>query len=318
MKVTASGTPKATVPLTVDADKPKTIVLEDEKAKPLVALMHGDASVSTKNLARHLGVKLVRPCDPTVAERHTGYKVGGTSPFGLKRPLPIFAPESVLALPALYINGGARGFLVAITDYQGIGLDEAYHPYLDSTTEGFNLIDLARATRKLVPAASTNWIAVGTGQGGQAAWAAAELATDYGGGLRPQGAVALAPIAALEWLADASAAGNLNRDQQLMLQQYLVAMTQAYPGFPLEDYRRGAARDNWATLAACRGPAVADRTVVLDSLGPHDLGPTTPEATERLDVQVLLVELDQLLLPLLHAGELIPELGHEVVSHILR
>ncbi len=93
----------------------KTIVLEDEKAKPLVALMHGDASVSTKNLARHLGVKLVRPCDPTVAERHTGYKVGGTSPFGLKRPLPIFAPESVLALPALYINGGARGFLVAIT-----------------------------------------------------------------------------------------------------------------------------------------------------------------------------------------------------------
>lgn len=92
----------------------KTIVLEDEKAKPLVALMHGDASVSTKNLARHLGVKLVRPCDPTVAERHTGYKVGGTSPFGLKRPLPIFAPESVLALPTLYINGGARGFLVAI------------------------------------------------------------------------------------------------------------------------------------------------------------------------------------------------------------
>lgn len=93
----------------------KTIVLEDERAKPLVALMHGDASVSTKALARHLNVKLVRPCDPTVAERHTGYKVGGTSPFGLKRPLPIFAPESVLALPQLFINGGARGFLVAIT-----------------------------------------------------------------------------------------------------------------------------------------------------------------------------------------------------------
>lgn len=93
----------------------KTIVLEDEKAKPVVALMHGDASVSTKNLARHVGVKVFKPCDPAVAERHTGYKVGGTSPFGLKRPLPIFAPESVLTLPALYINGGARGFLVAIT-----------------------------------------------------------------------------------------------------------------------------------------------------------------------------------------------------------
>jgi len=93
----------------------KTIVLEDERGKALVALMHGDASVSTKALARHLGVKLVRPCDPTVAERHTGYKVGGTSPFGLKRPLPIIAPASVLALPSLYINGGARGFLVAMT-----------------------------------------------------------------------------------------------------------------------------------------------------------------------------------------------------------
>lgn len=92
----------------------KTIVLEDERARALVALMHGDANVSTKALARHLGVKLVRPCDPTVAERHTGYKVGGTSPFGLKRPLPIFAPQSVLTLPRLFINGGARGFLVTL------------------------------------------------------------------------------------------------------------------------------------------------------------------------------------------------------------
>ncbi|MCA9577529.1 MAG: aminoacyl-tRNA deacylase [Polyangiales bacterium] len=92
----------------------KTIVLEDERARALVALMHGDASVSTKALARHLGVKLVRACDPAVAERHTGYKVGGTSPFGLKRPLPVFAPASVLALPRLFINGGARGFLVTL------------------------------------------------------------------------------------------------------------------------------------------------------------------------------------------------------------
>lgn len=194
---------------------------------------------------------------------------------------PSSSPGLLGLLPTVRLMVGA-GYLVAITDYQGIGLDETYHPYLDSTTEGFNLIDLARATRKLVSAASTNWIAVGTGQGGQAAWAAAELATDYGGGLRPQGAVALAPTAALEWLADASAAGNLNRDQQLMLQQYLAVMPQAYPGFPIEDYRRGAARDHWATLSACRGPAVADRTGVLDSLGPHDLGPTTPAATDAL------------------------------------
>ncbi len=194
---------------------------------------------------------------------------------------PSASPSLLGLLPTVRLMVGA-GYLVAITDYQGIGLDETYHPYLDSTTEGFNLIDLARATRKLVPEASTNWVAVGTGQGGQAAWAAAELATDYGGGLRPQGAVALAPTAALEWLADASAEGNLSHDQQLMLQQYLAVMPQAYPGFPIEDYRRGAARDHWSTLSACRGPAVADRTSVLDSLGPHDLGPTTPEATDAL------------------------------------
>ncbi|WP_061009964.1 lipase family protein [Mycobacterium sp. SMC-16] len=194
---------------------------------------------------------------------------------------PSSSPSLLGLLPTVRLMVGA-GYLVAITDYQGIGLDETYHPYLDSTTEGFNLIDLARATRKLVSAASTSWVAVGTGQGGQAAWAAAELATDYGGGLRPQGAVALAPTAALEWLADASAAGNLNRDQQLMLQQYLAIMPQAYPGFPIEDYRRGAARDHWDTLSACRGPAVADRTGVLDSLGPNDLGPTTPAAADAL------------------------------------
>lgn len=176
----------------------------------------------------------------------------------------------------------AGGYLVAITDYQGLGLDETYHPYLDSTTEGFNLIDLVRATRKLVPAASTNWVAVGTGQGGQAAWAAAELATDYGGGLRPQGAVALAPTAALEWLADASAAGNLSHEQQLMLQQYLAMMPSAYPGFPLDDYRRGPAREHWDMLSSCRGSTLADRAKVLAALGPHDIGPTTPAATEAL------------------------------------
>lgn len=194
---------------------------------------------------------------------------------------PSSSPSLLGLLPTVRLMVAA-GYLVAITDYQGIGLADTYHPYLDSTTEGFNLIDLVRATRKLVPAASTNWIAVGTGQGGQAAWAAAELATDYGGGLRPQGAVALAPTAALDWLADAAAAGNLNHDQQLMLQQYLAAMPRAYPGFPIEDYRRGAAKAHWDTLLACRGPAVADRAGVLASLDPHDLGPTTPEATESL------------------------------------
>lgn len=93
----------------------KTLIFEDEHHKPLVVLMHGDANVSTKNLARQLGVKRIAPCDPVVAERHSGYKVGGTSPFGLKKPLPVYAERSIEALPRLFINGGARGFLVEIT-----------------------------------------------------------------------------------------------------------------------------------------------------------------------------------------------------------
>ena len=92
----------------------KTLVMEDEAKKPLVVLMHGDREVSTKGLARTLGVKSVHPCAPETAERHSGYQVGGTSPFGLRKPLPICAEETVLALPVIYINGGKRGFIVGL------------------------------------------------------------------------------------------------------------------------------------------------------------------------------------------------------------
>ena len=93
----------------------KTLVFEDEKNKPLVILMHGDREVSAKNLARAIGAKSVAPCRPEVADRHSGYQVGGTSPFGLKRAMPVYAERSVLDLPKLYVNGGARGFLVEIS-----------------------------------------------------------------------------------------------------------------------------------------------------------------------------------------------------------
>lgn len=92
----------------------KTLVMQDEKAQPLVVLMHGDRQVSTKNLARAIGVKSVEPCKPEVAQRHSGYLVGGTSPFGLRKALPVYVEESVLALPKIHINGGRRGFLVGI------------------------------------------------------------------------------------------------------------------------------------------------------------------------------------------------------------
>jgi Cys-tRNA(Pro) deacylase len=92
----------------------KTLIFEDEKKQPLCILMHGDKEVSAKNLARALAKKSVSPCAPDVADRHSGYQVGGTSPFGLKRAMPIYVEQTILELPLIYINGGARGFLVAI------------------------------------------------------------------------------------------------------------------------------------------------------------------------------------------------------------
>ncbi len=92
----------------------KTLVMEDEAKKPLIVLMHGDRKVSTKELARQAGKKRIEPCKPDVAQRHSGYQVGGTSPFGLRKPMPIYVERSVLELPFIYINGGRRGFLVRI------------------------------------------------------------------------------------------------------------------------------------------------------------------------------------------------------------
>jgi len=92
----------------------KTLIMQDEAAKPLAVLMHGNRTVSTKNLARQIGAKSVEPCKPEVANRHSGYFVGGTSPFGLKRPMPVWVEASVLDLPRIWINGGRRGFLIGL------------------------------------------------------------------------------------------------------------------------------------------------------------------------------------------------------------
>ena len=92
----------------------KTLIMQDQDAKPLVVLMHGNRKVSTKNLARQIGVKSVEPCAPEVANRHSGYLVGGTSPFGTRRVMPVFMESSILALPKILINGGRRGYLVGL------------------------------------------------------------------------------------------------------------------------------------------------------------------------------------------------------------
>ncbi|MGV3742089.1 MAG: aminoacyl-tRNA deacylase [Burkholderiaceae bacterium] len=92
----------------------KTLIMQDEAAKPLIVLMHGDCTVSTKNLARQIGCKSVEPCKPDVAQRHSGYLVGGTSPFGTKKSMPVYMEHSILELEKIYINGGRRGYLIGI------------------------------------------------------------------------------------------------------------------------------------------------------------------------------------------------------------
>ncbi|MCV7420082.1 lipase [Mycobacterium yunnanensis] len=198
------------------------------------------------------------------------------------------APDVVALLDA--------GFVVTATDYQGLGLRDTdhpaadrsigpfngYHPFLDSTTEGYNVIDAVRAARTLVPAASTSFAAYGVGQGGQAAWAADELAGDYRGGLTLVGVAAVRPTAALDGLADAAAAGTLTKDQQTTLQQFLAALGHEYGDFPLDAYRHGAAKRDWDVLSACWGSAVADRARAVDQMGPDDLRPDGPDATQVL------------------------------------
>jgi Cys-tRNA(Pro) deacylase len=93
----------------------KTLVMEDDRKEPLIVLMHGDREVSSKNLARFLGVKTVTSCSPAVADRHSGYQVGGTSPFGTRRRMPVYMERSIVQLPYVYINGGHKGYLVGMT-----------------------------------------------------------------------------------------------------------------------------------------------------------------------------------------------------------
>jgi pimeloyl-ACP methyl ester carboxylesterase len=174
------------------------------------------------------------------------------------------------------------GYVVTVSDYQGLGLDETYHPFLDSTTVGFNLIDSVFAARRLVPTTSVDWIAFGVSQGGQAAWAADELAENAGQGLHLVGAVSVSPAADIEGLADAAMNGGLTSAQKLALQAYLASLQREYPDFALDDYRRGMVREQWDVLAACQGPQATERTKLADRLGADDLRPASPAAAQTL------------------------------------
>lgn len=104
----------------------KTLIMEDESARPLVVLMHGDCKVSTKDLARQIGCKKIDACKPDVANRHTGFLVGGTSPFGTKKKMPVYVEKTIFDLPLIYINGGRRGYLIGIPPHELIQLLELH------------------------------------------------------------------------------------------------------------------------------------------------------------------------------------------------
>ena len=174
------------------------------------------------------------------------------------------------------------GVVVTVPDYQGLGSGPPLHPYLDSTTAGTNLIDAVRAARKLVRAASDRWVALGVEQGGQAAWAANELAHGLGAGLHLLGTISIAPFTDLEGLADAAATGSLSNEQELLLQNYLAALKNTHPDVDLDQFRRGIAQAKWDLLSSCDGKDMRERQAVAGQVTAGDLRPSTPAAAAML------------------------------------
>jgi pimeloyl-ACP methyl ester carboxylesterase len=174
------------------------------------------------------------------------------------------------------------GYVVAVSDYQGLGMDGGHHPYLDATTEGYNLIDSVRAARRLVPGASNRWAAFGGSQGGQAAWAAKELAAQYATDLELVGSASYSAPLAIDGFVDAAVDGTLTTEQRLALLQVLGALADESPDFALDDYRHGLAKDRWDVLMACKGPQVRERDELANQVSSDDLRPIGPQAADML------------------------------------
>ncbi|AKK25863.1 lipase family protein [Mycobacterium sp. EPa45] len=207
---------------------------------------------------------------------------------------PSTSPQ--LTSPAVVRQLLQAGYPVVMPDYQGLGdLDrikdrpgrDSYHPYLDSTTVGYNLIDSVKAARKLieraVTPASTSFAALGIGQGGQAAWAANELMANQGQGLTLLGSVAISPVSDITGLADAAEAGTLNSQQQLDLPALLAGLKNSYPDdFHLDDYRGGIVAQKWDALLACDAAGLRERATIAGQITPADLRPHSPAAVTTL------------------------------------
>ena len=175
-----------------------------------------------------------------------------------------------------------NGFAVAMTDYQGLGLPGSYHPYLDSKTFGYNMIDAVRAARNFMPTLSSRWSAYGVSLGGMAAWAASDRNGEYGGGLELVGTAAMVPVSDMAGLADAAANETLTRAQYPLLMYALHGLAITHPEMNLDDYRSGLARDRWDDFMECVPPKSDDVPELTTRLQPADLKPASVEATDRL------------------------------------
>ena len=179
------------------------------------------------------------------------------------------------------------GYVVTIPDYQGLGKpavtdDEYnhYYPYLDSTTAGYNLIDAALATHITVPQSSNSWAALGVREGGQAAWAANELADGYGSDLKLVGSASISPISDVESLADSAQNGTLTDDQKVVFARYLAAMHREYQyDVELDDFRRGSAQQQWDSLLGCH---IDNPGSIASTVSAADLKPTNADALATL------------------------------------
>lgn len=194
---------------------------------------------------------------------------------------PSLSPDLMGLAPPVALLVQA-GYVVVLPDYQGLGNDNSYSPYLEPNTAGYNMIDAVRAARKLVPNTSERWVAAGFSQGGQAAWAANELALTYGQGLTLLGSVVLAPPLDLTFIADTAAAGELDKEQEPIYVELLASLKNSYPDFNLDDYRHGIVKDRWDSLLQCGVLHATDREQVFDQVTPDDLRPNSAAATDAL------------------------------------
>lgn len=211
---------------------------------------------------------------PVVAVGHG--TVGIDGPCG-----PSLSPwlEGALSFVAPLID---RGYAVSVADYEGLGV-KGLHPYLDAHTAGLNMIDSVRALRHSFPGdTSTTWAAFGHSQGGAAAWAANERASEYAPELRFLGAVAAAPAADVTKFVDLAATGALSREQRLSMALIVESLARRHPELNRDDFRRDSAVQNWAVLTACQGSELMQRSAAADKLTGSDFAPRTPEAAELL------------------------------------